>query len=387
MLSKTLLALILVSVLACAESTGYVTDRYEDVEPIAGPAPSPISLGEWVGIPAPSFGIDEVTDDSTFTHWIDNSVACSDSGNGTPSNPRCTIPNTFAAGSIVQLRGGPYSEMVVNFNGTASNPVFFRGATGTQVSLPGRNGIDVSGSYFIIENVDANRIKAISPSYGAFRDSYFHDVNTGGLIGIGGNNLVFLRVEVTRNGTIPSAKDRHGFNIYGSAFNIWILDSHIHHNSGDAIQFCHACVRARNGGPGAIYIANNVMHSDEENALDFKEFTGPVIVSGNEMYDYQPLGFSGSGEAVRINDEGHQGEVWFIRNNIHNNRVGMNPDDSRATSYAVDNVLTNNRVGIIRGFTGQANNWINGVSDRRDPEELYARFQRKYGIDIRPKAQ
>jgi len=29
--------------------------------------------------------------------------------NGTPAAPRCTIPTSLAAGSIVQVRGGPYS--------------------------------------------------------------------------------------------------------------------------------------------------------------------------------------------------------------------------------------------------------------------------------------
>ncbi len=188
-------------------------------------------------------------------------------------------------------------------------------------------------------------------------------------------------IKVTDDYMHPS--EGHGFNI-GKAFNVWILDSLIHHNSGDAIQFCHYCVKAENGGPGAVYISGNVMHSDEENAIDMKEFTGPVMFSNNELYNYWPLGFSGSGEAIRVNDEGSQGEVWFIRNNIHDNKICMNPDDSAATSYAVDNVCTDNDFGIIDGFKDQAGNVIDGKSDRIDPAVLYDLFESTYGLSIRP---
>src|SRR5687768_4557562 len=82
-----------------------------------------------IGIPAPTFGIDETVDDATYTHWVDNSRPCTDSGNGTPAAPRCTIPNTLAAGSVVQVRGGPYSvgHETWTFNGTAAQPAYVRG--------------------------------------------------------------------------------------------------------------------------------------------------------------------------------------------------------------------------------------------------------------------
>src|SRR5690606_24380479 len=113
--------------------------------------------------------------------------------------------------------------------------------------------------------------------------------------------------EIDHNGTIPSSTDNHGVGLGRSTDRIWILDNHIHHNSGDAIQFCHSCM-SNGPGPGAVYISGNTFHDDEENALDFKEFVGPVVVTRNEMYGYQPSGDS-NGDALRVNDEGQQGDI------------------------------------------------------------------------------
>ena len=72
-------------------------------------------------------------------------------------------------------------------------------------------------------------------------------------------------------------------NVGGSSNGLWILDNLIYENSGDAIQFCHSCIGGAHDGPVDVYIAGNVLHDDEENALDFKEFVGPLVVVCNEM--------------------------------------------------------------------------------------------------------
>lgn len=353
-------------------------------DPTPDPVPNPVPSGQWVGVPMPSFGVSESVADSDYTHWVDNSGACTNTGNGTPSNPRCSVPGTLPAGSIVQVRGGPYSEMSLTFNGNASAPVFLRGPAGGKVVFQGREGFTLAGQYFIIENVDIARVQGEFASFYAIRDSLIHEPvpGTGGIITLGGNDAVFLRNDIWGNGSVTDPKDRHGFNIGGAADRIWILENRIHENGGDAIQFCHYCVGAANGGPGAIYIANNVMYGDKENAIDLKEFTGPVIISGNDMSNYFRI-TSGQGEAIRINDEGNQGEVWMIRNNIHDSNICINPSGSRAESYAVDNICQNNNYGITNGLTGQGGNVTDGVSDG-NPEPLYQLFEQRHGISIRP---
>tara|TARA_R100001143_G_scaffold28420_2_gene28085 strand:+ start:1210 stop:2709 length:1500 start_codon:yes stop_codon:yes gene_type:complete len=359
-------------------------DPTPDPTPDPGPAPNPVPSGTWVGVPMPSFGVQETVADSAYTHWVDNSGACTNTGNGTPSNPRCSVPGSLSAGDIVQVRGGPYSEMAVSFNGSAASPAFLRGPAGGHVVFTGREGLTISGQYFVIENVDIARVQSEGSSFYAIRDSLIHEPTpgTGGMIAIADTDAVYLRNDIWGNGSVTDPKDRHGFNIGGAADRIWILENRIHENGGDAIQFCHYCIGAANGGPGAIYIANNVMYGDKENAIDLKEFTGPVIISGNDMSNYFRI-TSGQGEAIRINDEGNQGEVWMIRNNIHDSNICINPDRSRAQSYAVDNICQNNNYGILDGLTGQGGNVTNGVSDG-SPESLYQLFEQRHGIDIRP---
>lgn len=369
------------------------------------------ALQPLIGIPSPNFGIDDThfmyagqngysdAGDGPYTHYVDNNAGCTDSGNpnGSAANPRCSVPNTLAAGSVVEVHGGPYSEMPLSFSGTASQPIFLRGPTGGKIVFQGREGLEISGQYFVIENVDINRVQNSADFY-AMRDSNIHEPNpsTGGMISGGGHDVVYLRnhiwgncervsgLECTDPGGLNHDTDRHGFNIDGSAYNWWILENEIHHNGGDGIQFCHSCVSSGNGGPGAIYIANNVIYGDKENAIDLKEFTGPVIISGNDMSDYFRI-TSGQGEAIRINDEGDQGEVWIIRNTIHDSNICIGPDDSDAESYAVDNICDRNNNGILSGLTGRAGNLTNGVSDG-DPNALYDLFQSRYGISIRPGA-
>src|SRR5688572_29202793 len=113
-----------------------------------------------IGIPAPSFGITQATNDAAFTHWVDNSKPCTDSGNGTPARPRCTIPRTLAAGSIVQVRGGPYSigTQTWTLNGTPSQPVYVRGpGSGPRPYLGNGASVAMGGSYAIVENLKMRR--------------------------------------------------------------------------------------------------------------------------------------------------------------------------------------------------------------------------------------
>lgn len=300
-----------------------------------------------IGIPRPSFGIEESVNDSTFTHWVDNSVACSDASNGTPANPRCTIPTTLAAGSIVQVRGGPYTigTQTWTLNGTVSQPVFIRGpSTGPKPSL-GSADIDAGGTYGIVENLTMQRWTFASGAgnhHLVLRHSTIADhPGTGGAVipGTGTSDIVIYDNEIARNGVIPSSADHHGVNVLSLTNNIWIVDNHIHHNSGDAVQFCNNCVTAAgNTGPANVYIGRNELHDDEENAIDLKEFIGPVIVSQNKMYGYQVGTFSGNGDAIRVNDEGEQGEVWFLFNDIWDNVLAMNAGASLASAiYFIGN--------------------------------------------------
>ena len=300
-----------------------------------------------IGIPAPSFGIDQAVNDSTFTHWVDNSGVCANVGNGTPALPRCSFPDTLAAGSIVQVRGGPYAlgDEFWELNGTPANPVFVRGpSTGTRPFLGADADVEISGSYGIVENLNMRRFTfgdGSSNHHLALRHSTVADhPGTGAAVfaRTGNQHIVIYGCEIARNGTIPSGADNHGIALHSNGISdVWIVDNLIHHNSGDAIQFCHGC----SVGPARVYVGRNELHQDEENAIDLKEFLGPVVISQNKMWGYRDL-TSGAGEAIRINDEGAQGELWIVFNDIYDSSLAVNAFNADSPAiYIIGNEIHN----------------------------------------------
>jgi hypothetical protein len=304
-----------------------------------------------VGIPAPSFGIAQEVADTTYTHWVNNSGSCSDSGNGTPAAPRCTIPTSLPAGAVVQVRGGPYSmsDRTWSAAGTLASPVFIRGpaapATRPIMRFGDGNRLGLSGTYLIVENLEmqSGAVNIGSSSHHvAVRHFYLHHnpSGPGSFLGNSGDDVVIFDCEIAYNGVIPSDSDDHGIQTFSGTRNVWIVDNHIHNNSGDGIQFCHGCIGGGNG-PSNVYIGRNRIHDDEENAIDIKESLGPVIVSENELYGYEPGTFSGNGDAIRLNDEGTQGQIWILNNRVHDSTICINPSGSTASSYILGNRLWN----------------------------------------------
>ncbi|MEO7723200.1 MAG: choice-of-anchor Q domain-containing protein [Chthoniobacterales bacterium] len=148
-------------------------------------ATSALAYSPPIGIPAPSFGIDQVvtmysgqtytfTDgrgtivypdagDGPYTHYVDkNAVGATDTSNtyGTPATPRLTIPTTLTAGSVIEVHGGTYAPgRLLSVTGTASNPVFIRGISHDEQGDTGHNPFVwdnlwqmANVSYLIIEN-------------------------------------------------------------------------------------------------------------------------------------------------------------------------------------------------------------------------------------------
>lgn len=313
-----------------------------------------------MGIPAPSFGINEShqryagqtyaaggfayrdAGNGPYSHYVDRSVACTDSGNlyGMASSPRCSIPSTLTAGSVVEVHGGPYSHTSINAAGTAALPVFVRGVSSTQRFTSSGVNLMLSGSFLIVEYLDhTGGFVALSGELGAadiaLRHSYIHDhpTGTGSFVRLNGTRVVAYDNEVARNG----GTDRHGFGVANGASNVWILNNHSHNHSGDSIQFCHQCVP----GPSNVYIGGNEFHDDVENAVDLKATPGPVVISENHFYNYRSSPTS-NGDVIRVNDEGAKGEVWILANRIHDAVLGINPDNARTQGvFVIGNVIWN----------------------------------------------
>ncbi len=335
-----------------------------------------------IGVPAPPFGIKETHEmyagerfdfdgdgqlepgeeyndagDGPYTHYVDNTHPSATNSNnpyGTAQTPRLSIPPSLAAGSVVEVHGGPYnptSHAQWSGNGTSIQPIFIRGASGASQVVIGQNGkhydVAVSGSYLLVENFDIRGHRVVtgetnSADHIAIRKNHVHHTDDAGVLILpdGQFNVVFDN-EIDHADYVYLSDD-HGVSASNGTDSVWIIDNHMHDNSGDSVQFCHGCIE---NPPRSIYIGRNLMHDDVENGIDIKATLGPVIISQNEIYGHSSDHTKdiGSGSGIRINDEGEQGPIAILFNRVHNGPGGIDPDASSAGDhdwlYVIGNVI------------------------------------------------
>ncbi|MBT8079153.1 MAG: hypothetical protein KJO31_11305 [Gammaproteobacteria bacterium] len=289
-------------------------------------------------------------------------------------------PPPVAGGSFPGVPEYPYRDQLPDLGDAAD--VTSCSANGTTVNgspddwlvvtLDTNDRCEISGSYFVVQNSTLNDRLNISGGPYAVRNSEVTSPGTGGALNPGGTDILIESNVIRDNGIIPSSTDHHGMNVRGSTSGLWIMSNSIYQNSGDAIQFCHGCIGGVHDGPEFVYIAGNVMHDDEENAIDLKEFLGPVVAVCNEMYGYERGEFSGNGEAVRVNDEGQQGQVWFAHNNYHDNLTDVAPYSSEAEGYFLDENTTN--------VNNSNSNTV--FADGAEAQQYYDQYLAQYGLDL-----
>jgi hypothetical protein len=325
---------------------------------LAGPSVADAQYVPPIGIPAPPFGINEShtqykgqtfaaggfvyrdAGNGPYSHFVNRSGGCSDNNAyGTETAPRCTIPSSLPAGSVVEVRGTGYGGATWNANGTASNPVFIRGV-GANSKPRFTEDVTVNGSYVIVEYLDLSPGRIfLSATRSSLRHSEVHDSTKAGALVL--PRASYTVVYANRIHGITGG-DKHGVNPSGGIDHVWILDNIIYECEGDAVQFCHACIGGGNG-PAEMYIGRNQMYSvtTGENAIDVKETRGPVIISENEMWGYKDTSHS-NGEALRINDEGDQGDFWIIANKFRDTLHAIQPSRNHSTGvHIIGNVFQN----------------------------------------------
>ncbi len=361
-----------------------------------------------IGIPAPEFGIEEshtMYVDSLYdfgngpeaykdagngphTHYVDlNHLNATDSDNefGTSDKPRVTIPINLLPGSVVEVHNGPYAYSesihggtylpILNNSGTAQKPIFIRGGdSDNRFEFGGSNQILVrDNSYVIMENVLINgpSMKIYQPTdHFSFRYSevtgelsngieiwtWKSDFTPGNLK----EHLVFYDNDIHDNGPYPSNEEtgNHGFILDDASQNVWILNNRIYNNGDDGIHIIDR-TWVDNIGPNAdrIFIGRNEIHHDGENAIDVKGSTN-VILSQNECYGYATIMPSSSGEAIRINDEGDQDNIWILYNRIYDSEDGINPLQALFPPYIIGNIIYDCEIAINRDAALVLNNTI-----------------------------
>ncbi len=331
--------------------------------PDAGPPPA---AGWPVGIPVPSFGVDETVEsvygsDDYFTYYVDNRGPCDDGTNGTMAQPRCTIPfSSVAAGDVVFIAGGTYlhGDIWMPVTATATAPLFIRGpSTGDKPIIDGDTPagarFDMAAEYVIIENIDFRRTRVLmeaASQFVSFRDNIVSDHPDRSGVSARGSNIVVLRNEIHH---FQGANRLGVAGACGASF-IWVVSNLIHHNAEDSVQFGHGCQADR---VHDLFIGGNVMHSDRENAVDLK-WVRDVVVSQNRVFGYRtaatdqefcyddgsrcdPPGFHGSGSdgsAMVIGSDGVSENVWVLLNDVSDSQRGIRNEES-TVSWLFGNVV------------------------------------------------
>ena len=380
-----------------------------------------------IGIPAPSFGIDEVhtmysgqtydfgagpvtypdAGNGPYTHYIDNThISATDSSNtyGTPSMPRLTVPWNLPAGSVVEIHGtnygtpSPYVRYWTWFSaaGTAAKPVFIRGADPSNKPEFVGMQLRVGGSYLIIENLAFNNTTIAPKFVTADPDGLYHHISIRGCESYGmppaaggtaiaasrGHDIVIYNNHIHDNGDPDfwDENDIHGCHSAAGSKRVWIVDNHIHDVGGDSIQ-----IASNTSDPSRyadlIYIGRNEMHSNGENAVDLKKCKN-VIVSQNKMYDFDPSDFATSGSdgtAMVIHDDPI--DVWVIFNEIYDSTNGIRCNGS-VRAFIIGNKIYNihHDPDVVNYNPSDMWSGGNGVITWRTPE-LHVVNNTMYDVD------
>jgi hypothetical protein len=318
---------------------------------------APSSHAQWtppIGIPMPPFGINEQA--GPFTHYVDNThPLATDSGNpnGSPALPRRTVPTSLAAGSRVEVRGGPYvvnSSVTWTGNGTLAAPVFVSGIGGPRIigtpPVDSNDELKLAGTHFIVQGLvfDTSHVRMMGGTRLVFRfneiRNYSPGSNSSALEPTGTENVVYgNHIHHNGNPLSPTELDIHGVAPDSGDVRTWIVDNHIHDNAGDSIQVGGAT--APEPWARFQYIGRNEMHDDGENAVDIKR-ARDVVISQNRIYGYvPPPSDSDDGTAIVVHDMPDR--VWVLFNQVSDSTNGIRSTGCNDGFYVIGNVVWNIR--------------------------------------------
>ena len=293
-----------------------------------------------VGIPAPPWPADldvprpalpaPWTSEQSGFYYIDPS-GCSDTGRtyGRPGAPRCSLPPSPSAGSIIVVNGTINGSKVVSYTGTSGSPIWIIGSnTNSMPTLAG--DWDLTGSSYVI-------LDSLTWSYNA-RDGVSldgnhivvrnctmenpYDTSNGAGFGIGGTNIVFYKNTISQMGdwqyTGGADIDRLGIKVYAPAADVWIVDSLFYHCHSDGVQVGDQQNTANQ--INRIYIGRNTAYENYQFGYWTKNATD-VIFSQNVSYNHKTDSVSGPGGGM-----GGQYDpkyVWYLLNKIYNSNSGI----------------------------------------------------------------
>jgi hypothetical protein len=349
-----------------------------------------VAAGSWtppIGIPRPSFGIDETyrmyddpanrntdlmyspsTAGGYYTHYVDNTISgCNDgNNNGTAANPRCNVPYPLPSGSVVEIHGGPYSGhnngnilYMASRGATPSKPVFIRGAsTSNKPVLQPNDRISLDGSYIIAENLEFNQPLLIQPK-GDYVIYIAHDNFVTNHVVVRNSEVTFPNPRLNgitvgwQGQTDPSIvsdvviynnlihdignwqntnnqADVGGVFVTSSSNRTWIVDNQIYQVEGDSVPINHYGNNdAYQIPPSHVYIGRNDLHHSLENPMDIK-VAHDVIVSENKLHGAWYIDNSDDCGGLLAVHDAHatplypQPErIWILFNEFYDGEMGI----------------------------------------------------------------
>ena len=310
------------------------------------------------------------TTEDTFFYYINNETGNDANGNGTPDNPRLTIPEgvTMPAGTVWVLEatstpytsaGGPggTSRFEVTLQGTFDRPCFIVGRNGTPLIddelrliatyhtiIDGLEWVKTTNNHLVVHNSAYSEFITIrnctnTSGTGAPLNGALYSA-TGISSANKSKGLVIYDCEIANYGenlATSTENDIHAFKPEENFTDIWYINVTCTNMGGDCIQVGSAntpvvdqCER--------VYIAKNDLSNCLENAIDIKSCRD-IIISQNTLYDFNRLGTGGGIDqinAVIIHDD--PTNVWCLANTVYNCALGIAITGADGT-YLLYNVI------------------------------------------------
>ncbi|MEW6185267.1 MAG: right-handed parallel beta-helix repeat-containing protein [Thermodesulfobacteriota bacterium] len=326
------------------------------------------------------------TSEQSGLYFVDPS-GCSDARtHGYPSAPRCSLPSSPAAGSIIVLNGIISGSKNVAWSATSENPIWIMGYDPDNKPVL-TNYWTITGAYIILDNLSWNYNSRdgvlLSGNHLFLRNCLYanpFDTANGAGFGINGSFIVYYNNTVSQMGnwqyTGANDIDRHGIKVFAPAADVWIVDSSFYHCHGDGVQ-----VGDYNNTPeqiNRIYLGRNTAYENYQCGFWTKN-ASDVIFSQNLVYHMKTASTYSRGMGLGGQYDAKQ--IWFISNTIKDCNVGIHIVGAAAGGggpwYAIGNVIYN-----VEYPDGACSNYNAGALGYRNSGGFSALFNTVYNADL-----
>jgi parallel beta-helix repeat protein len=263
---------------------------------------------------------------------------CSDAGQGTQSQPYCTIgkaASVAAAGNTVIVSTGTYSENVtVPQSGTSGSPIVFSAASGATVTVSGQaHGFTISTKHYItiqgftVKTTSGDGISVTSSSNITLSGN---DVSNAGQPA-NGLTAAGIKLTDTTDSLVQGNTVHHnttaGIYLIGTTTGVQVLGNDTYMNAAGWTRLAPG-IDVRSSGNT---IAGNVSHDNEDSGLQFYPGGSNSLAVDNLAYNNGDHG---------IDDLNVTGQR-LIGNTIYNNvTAGINVEASTQSSATVENNIS-----------------------------------------------